>query len=359
MSIFFRMAADKTKEPVTLAGQYAGTETSPCWLIGGGPSLNEMPISEIVDSPFPKMTTNLAGHGLLKPNFWTSYDPSIRFHQSVYLDPSIMKFVHPRRSMDLVPDTTFKVCDCPNLYFFETNKHRGFADFLSTRHSDIVDWNDTLVQAIDVLYQLGFRKIYLAGTEMIVSPSEDWIERAEQRGVSYESYMLLGDFAKQCETAGLSRQEQEEFGTADQYHFDERKPLAASISTDSHYFRVAQYLRLCRRSMSLAGLQLISTTPGSRLKEYFPYQSVETICEHEADRIGYPPAKSVTGFYTEKADRKPGGIGPMRDFRPHHWKENGRPVEAEQQPDKPQPDQQQELPDYLNAPPMVEIREEA
>jgi len=356
MSHFYRMGADKTKEPVALANQFAGTKPTACWLIGGGPSLKEMPIPEIVDSPIPIMTTNLAGHSLLRPTFWTSYDPSVRFHRSIYLDPSIMKFVHPRRAMDLVPETTFKVCDCPHLYFFDPETDRGFANFLSAKNTSIVDWNDTLVQAIDLLYQLGFRRLYLAGTEMIVSPSDDWIAEAEKVGVTYEPLMLLGDFAKQCEAAGLSRERQEELGTGDQYHFDERKPLAASINTDAHYFRVAQYLRLCRRSLSLAGMSLISVTPGSRLNDYFPYETAEVICQRESERIGYPPEPSVKGFYTGTADRQPGGIGPMRDYRPHHWKTN--PPARDPKPEQKPTANRDDLKDYLNAPPEVEIREE-
>jgi hypothetical protein len=357
--MFYRLATDKTRQPLELRNHFGGTGKSACWLIGGGPSLLELPMEQIAASPLPKMTTNLAGCGFLRPTFWTSYDPSVRFQRSVYLDPSVMKFVHPRRAMDLVPETTGKVCDCPNLCFFDPDPERGFADFLSPTHSGIVDWNDTLVQAIDILYRLGFRRIYLAGCEMIVFPSEKWIAAAARRGVAYGPLMTLRDFSRQCEEAGLTRTEQEELRTAEQYHFDERKPLASAISTDEHYFRVAQYLRLCRRSISLAGVELISVTPGSRLNDYFPYETAEAVCRRECEAIGLTDSEPVRGFYTQQQDRQPPGLGPMRDFRPHHWKNS--PVEPSPKQERvPAAEEQRRkaLRDYLEAPPVVEIREE-
>lgn len=359
MSLFYRLATDKTRQPLPWEDQFGGTGKSACWLIGGGPSLHELPTDLIASSPVPKLATNLAGCGWLRPTFWTSYDPSVRFQTSIYLDPSVMKFVHPRRAMDLVPETTSKVCDSPNLCFFNPDPQRGFADFLSPAHTGIVDWNDTFVQAIDILYRLGFRRIYLAGCEMIVHPGSEWIAEAARRGVSYDPLMTLGEFSRLCEAAGLSREDQEQLGTADQYHFDERKPLAAAINTDAHYFRVSQYLRLCRRAISLAGVELISVTPGSRLNDYFPYETVEAVCEGERERIGFSESESVRGYYTRGPNRQVSGLGPMRDFRPHHWK-NAPPAPEQERPQKPEPEEnrRRQLREYLAAPPVVEIREE-
>jgi len=357
--MFYRLATDKTRHSLQLENHFGGTGASACWLIGGGPSLLELPMAQIAASPLPKMTTNLAGCGLLRPTFWTSYDPSVRFQRSVYLDPSVMKFVHPRRSMDVVPETTGKVCDCPNLCFFDPDPQRGFADFLSPAHSGIVDWNDTLVQAIDILYRLGFRRIYLAGCEMIVSPSERWIAAAAERNVTYDPLMTLRDFSRKCEAAGLTRAEQDELETAEQYHFDERKPLASAINTDGHYFRIAQYLRLCRRSISLAGVELISVTPGSRLNDYFPYEIAEAVCQREADAIGFSDGEAVRGFYTQQQDRQLPGLGPMRDFRPHHWKSSPAEPQLNQERVPAAGGQHRAiLREYLEAPPVVEIREE-
>lgn len=365
VSLFFRQFADRTRQSVPWENQFTGTESTACWLIGGGPSLNHMPIDEIARTPCPRMCTNLAGSRLLRPTFWTSYDPSARFHRSIYLDPGVMKFVHPRRAMDLVPETTFKVCDCPNLYFFERDTQRGFADFLSMTHRAIVDWNDTFVQAIDILFRLGFREILLAGCEMVVRPSDDWIARAAERNVIYRPGMLLQEFTKECETAGLTRDELESLGTAEQYHFDERKTLQAAINTDLHYFRIAQYLRLCRRSMSLAGLKLISVTPASRLNDYLPYESVESVCRRIGKSIGEPASEPVRGLYTGHVNRTLPDLGPMCDYRPHHWK-----TDAPQQPPRgqlPLPELIEEyagwerraaLAEALENPAKVELKEE-
>src|SRR5690606_35750656 len=152
-----------------------------------------------------------------------------------------------------------------------------------------------------------------------------WITAAGQLGVDYFPHQLLSDFAKQCESAGMTRGEMEQFQTDRQYHFNETKPLRGAINTDLHYCRIAQVLRLCRRSMSLAGLRLVSVTPASRLNDYFPVCSVERAIEEIHAAVGDPAGENPQGLYTQAQDRQIPGLGPMRDFRPHHWKEGAIP----------------------------------
>ncbi len=316
---FFRWTTDKQKREVLLRNQFAGPGGSSCWLIGGGTSLKNADIELLNASPAPKMCINLAGAGLIRPTFWTSYDPTSRFLRSVYLDAGVMKFVHRRRAMDIVPETTFKVCECPNLHFFEGDSQRGFNDFLSQSHRTIVDWNDSMVQAIDILYQLGFRTVYLLGCEMRISASEEMIQFARQRHVEYRPERLLGDFVKECEAKGMSKAELAELRSPEQYHFEQQKSFEAAISTDFHYFRVAQFLRLSREAMSLAGMKLVSVTPGSLLNDYF-----EEVNQAEASRrilasVGDPAKEQTAGRYTDDRVRLPGLGGTMRDFQPLHW----------------------------------------
>ena len=316
---FCRLNTDQTREPIELENLFAGPTLSSCWMIGGGPSLNALPSDAIRESPVPKMCINLSGTKLMRPTFWTSYDPSARFHRSVYLDPGVMKFVHRRRAMDLVPETTFKVCDCPNTFFFERDGDRGFSDFLSPEHRKIVDWADSMVQAIDILYRLGFRILYLAGCEMRVQPSKSQFARAAELGIHYDPQERFNDFLKRCHDAGLTANELDQLEPGRHYHFDESKSIQAAANTDSHYFRIAQYLRLSRRSMSLAGMQLISVTPHSRLNDYFPYVPTRKVLRQIDRRIGNPEQEPVRGLYRQTEPRQSRVLGPMQDFKPHHW----------------------------------------
>lgn len=321
MSVFQRMSTDGVSRYAALEGVFSGPRPSPCWLIGGGRSLTPEVAEEILKAPVPRMCINLAGTGLLRPNLWTSYDPSARFHRSVYMDPGVMKFVHRRRAMDLVPETTYKVCECPQTYFFERDPGRGFGNFLSTNHQGIADWADSMVQAIDVLYRLGFRRIYLAGCEMRVRPGEELIQTAKEQGVAYSEAELLSEFMKRCRRAGLTDERLGESQEVPVYHFPERKSLRSAANTDFHYFRVAQYLRLSRRSLAEAGVELISVTPGSRLNDYFRFVSLEEACREMLSEIGDPAQEEVAGRYRLTGPRLRTDLGPMRDFKPHRWNE--------------------------------------
>lgn len=313
-SPFFRLATDRARREVDLEGAFAGPRASACWLIGGGPSLERLPVADIAASGVPTMAVNLAGTRLLRPTFWTAYDPTARFLKSIYLDAGVMKFLPRTRGMDLVPGTTFKVCDCPNAYFFERDAVRGYADAFSPTATGILDWRDTLVQAIDVLYRLGFRTIYLAGCEMAVRPSPAQIRRAADYGVNYVPRERLRDFVRRCEEAGLSAAALDDLSVARPYHFDEWKPLPAAAATDEHYFRIVQSLRLSRRALSLAGVQLVSVTPHSRLNDFFPYRPVRRVLREIAQTVGDLRSEPVTGLYRQAVSRHRDPLTPMRDF---------------------------------------------
>lgn len=327
-SAFYRLDADQRQTFVTFENLYAGTSPSACWLIGGGPGLNTLPCEAIAASPLPKLALNLAGVGKLRPTFWTSYDPTVRFLRSIYLDPGILKFVHRRRAMDLVPESDAKVCDCPGTVFFDRDVGRGFGNFLDPESPRLIDWADSMVQGIDLLYRLGFRTIYLAGCDMRVLPSPEQMAHAERAGVNRDDWFGFSDFVKVCQSRGMSPEELAGLAAARAYHFDETKSFAATVQTDAHYFRIAQGLRLSRRCLAQQGLQLISVTPGSRLNEYFPFVTVDEALATIHEQVGNPRLESPKGLYTQLTPRQRTAAEPMRDIKPPNWPMSSTPAQT-------------------------------
>jgi len=322
--MFFRIHSDGARTSVDLRNHYAGAVRSSCWIVGGGPSLRGMPCDRIQLSPVPKFAVNLCGFGLIRPDIWTAYDPTTRFHRSTYLDGSILKLLPSRRATDLVPGTMHKVGDCPSTLFFERDGQRGFHNVLGNdpaREEDpaVVDWQDSLVQAIDLAWRLGFRRLLLVGADMHVRPPEEHIRRAALSGVVYQPEELLRGFYDRCREANLDPASLEAEEAIAPYHFDETKSLAAAQQTDFHYYRVVQYLRLSLRAMSLAGLELISATPASRLNAFFAYQPVDDLLEEIADEIGRPARETTRGQYSRRSENGGHPGVPMKDFRPHNW----------------------------------------
>lgn len=348
--MFFRLSTDGIRSEYDVRGLYGGPTATPCWLIGGGPSLKTVDVGRILASPAPRFAVNLAGTGLIRPNFWTSYDPTARFHRSIYLDGSILKFVDRCRATDLVPESTYKVCDCPGMLFFERNRDLGFHNLLSAYNEQVIDWQDSMIQAIHIAYLLGFRTLYLTGCDLQIPPTPELQQLAKQRGVEYVDRELLGDFVKRCESVGIERSRMETAMQGGQYHFDESKSLSAAIQTDFHYFRVAQYLRLSRRALAEAGLNLVSLTAKSRLNDDFPQLSIDAAIDQIHSVTGNPDHESPRGLYTEQRDRRQPQLGPMRDFRPHFW-EKSPPAQPDQQPQQ-RPNPFDQLPEVC-----VDIRE--
>ena len=324
MSRFYRLTTDQRQVPTAWEHACAAPFPAACWLIGGGPSLHQLPCADIAASPVPKFGVNLSGTRLIRPDFWTAYDPSIRFHRSIYLDAGIVKFLPRARAMDLIPETTYKVCEAPQTCFFDRDSQRGYHDLLRGNVTGIVDWADSLVQAIDIAFRLGFRRAYLAGCDLAIRPSQEWITRAAERGVVYRELEPLEGFMQRCRSGGMTDHDCQRYGLGSQYHFDEEKAFAAALRTDSHYFRIVQSLRLCRQTFASAGLELISATPHSRLNDFFEYHPVEMLLDRIRLQIGDPAREPTRGLYTQQAER-PSSLAVMRDVQPPR---EPRPVTA-------------------------------
>lgn len=316
---FFRMTADKQRHAAEIAGSYASAAGASCFVVGAGPSLAHVDVEALLGTPAPRFCINLAGTGLFRPHFWTAYDPTARFSRSTYLDPGVMKLLPARRAQDLVPESTWKVCDCPNVYFFEGDRDRGFDNFVGTQHSTIVDWNDSLVQAIDVAYQLGFRTVYLLGCDMRIEPPAELHRLADEKDLKIPAGASLHDVLQEWDRQGFDRTQRKGITTDGVYHFEETKALETASATDFHYFRVAQFLRLSRRAMSLAGLRLVSVTPNSRLNDFFPYRTLSEAIGEITQACGDPATETTRGRYRQTDTRLPDSATKMRDFTPLHW----------------------------------------
>ncbi len=358
-SPFLRIdSADVEIREEHLANMFAAPFPTPIWIVGGGPSLQQLDVDAIRNSPAPKFCINLSGRSkdgrppLIRPDFWTAYDSTARFHRSIYMDPRIMKFVCRSRRMDLVPEGTEKVCQAPNVHFFD-REYRGYANFLDPNSDALVDCQDSFIQAIDIAFRLGFRTMFLVGCELIIRPSEQQVYAAEQAGVEYDWWKgvtkleksrgaLLRDFDNACIAKGMQRDalpgEDDHAGgrkrilldleRPEHYSFSEQRKWTTTLACDEHYYKTTQWLRMARTNLALNGVNLISCTPLSRLNDYFPLLTVEEAVESIHRYVGNPEAETTEGSY-----ESPGSVGenfmPMKDYRPHMWEEGAAlPVSA-------------------------------
>jgi hypothetical protein len=302
--LFFRRDAHRRDRAIQLENLYAGGPlASSCWLIGGGPSLSQIDPGEIAATAIPRMAVNNNGAGWLRPHFWTSYDPSHRFLASLYLDASILKFVHDRRAHELVPGTAIPVGLAPGVVCFRRATPHSETGWLNASGSAIVDRRDSFIQAIDILYRLGFRRLWLLGCDLRVGLSDEQRDWATRRGVAVDEREGLADLVARCRQHDLDLTELSRLPTGRQYHFGETKPFEAAVRTDQHYARVADWLRQSRALLLQQGLELLTLSPTSRLSIDFPGPTWTVAVEAIRSEWGDPRAQPAPGLYSDQAVR--------------------------------------------------------
>lgn len=172
--------------------------TPAAFLVCGGPSINQLPLGYLNHrGVFSMAANNVAGHEGFKPSSFVCSDPPEKFHDGIWRDPTIMKFVpHPklRRGRSVLRKKTsdgfeklqISAPNCPNVWGFE---RRAWMVPDSSFFEGEAAWGNlqagvdrtgepktvcTMLLGIRLLYELGCRCIYLLGVDFDMTPGSGY-----------------------------------------------------------------------------------------------------------------------------------------------------------------------------------------
>ena len=130
-------------------------------LVGGSPSLREQPLHLLEQRGVVTMAINNAALHF-RPTMWVSGDRPECYEPQILHDGTIMKFAPNMYANHKIHGRHYD--EFPNIYFYIQEDSVPWDEYLSHRQG--VPWySNTLFVGIHILYQLGFRRIILAGSD--------------------------------------------------------------------------------------------------------------------------------------------------------------------------------------------------
>jgi hypothetical protein len=159
--------------PLWLGDIYRGRSA---FLISGGPSFASLDHSRLRQPGILTMGINNSIK-TFRANLWVCVDSPDHFIRSIWMDPTIMKFVpicHASKFIFNSDEWKFmdvRVGDCPNIVYYKRNEHFKAKQFL---WEDCINWGNhkdhgggrsVMLAAIRILFTLGIRRIYLLGAD--------------------------------------------------------------------------------------------------------------------------------------------------------------------------------------------------
>jgi hypothetical protein len=143
------------------------------FLICNGPSVKEIDVEPLKQ----RLTFGMNNGGILRPTFWTAQDPSDKFLDSIWRDPTIIKFIpfgaKTGHFWDSVKNTVSDetIADCPNIVWHRKDTYRNSDGWLT---HDKISWgvpknkghrSNTMVAALHIIWFLGFRTVFILGAD--------------------------------------------------------------------------------------------------------------------------------------------------------------------------------------------------
>jgi hypothetical protein len=251
------------------------------FLLGSGPSLNDMPLELLQQRGIMTAAMNLVGATHIRPDFSIMVDSPDRFHEAIWNDPRITKLVRHNKSRSCVrrrtADGKWEYLDAafqyPSVFTYrEEYMEKGFVPKLFLQ-SEKIFWGgrgllpknrprrtvSVTIAAIKLLIELGFKRIYLGGT--------DW-------QMSHEgSYAFTGN---------------------------DKHPNAAGTNTNT-YTIMSEFFTRLDPVLRKRGIYIYNCTPGSRLHSFEKLDLEEAVMRERAI-MGLQHLKSdedinVEGYY--------------------------------------------------------------
>lgn len=165
-----------------LPANLEGMLRNPAFLVGGGPSVNDVDIGRLRERGIYSLAVNQMA-AWAPVSAWCYSDDHIKFHHGLYLDQSITSFV-PRPKFrkkiavkleDGFHYTGVRVKDCPYTYGYDRQTKLIPEQFLSTEWAhwgphtnedgEKVGCICTMLIGLRLLHYLGVRRIYLIGVD--------------------------------------------------------------------------------------------------------------------------------------------------------------------------------------------------
>ena len=248
------------------------------FLLGGGPSVNALPLDNMNRRGVWTMAVNnAAGHPLIRPQAFVCSDPPKKFSHSIWNDPAIVKFVpspkmHGRRARlrrkqgGVFVDYSATVPQMPNVWAFQ--RHSWLYPDDRFFNSDGACWGNhkegaettkepkvvcTLLLGLRLLHYMGAKSVFLLGVDF-------WM------------------------------------GNGYGYSFDQNRDEDAVNSNNSHFVVVNKWLTTMQNEgvFQRAGMSVYNCFETSGLRA-FPYvdfaTALEVVCE------GVEKTPDLTGWY--------------------------------------------------------------
>lgn len=210
---------DRERAPTTALRDILAN--TPTFLLAGGPSTRQLDLTQLARRGiFSMAINNMAGH--FRANAFVCSDPPSKFHNGIWLDPGIMKFVplpklteKPRRSglrekrsdgsfhfIRLPQDDNRCLCvkHCPNVWGFGRRTWWAYDDtFFSDPDATWGNGKDglartgnpttfnTMLLALRLLYYMGSRRIFLVGVDFKMSATDSYVFAQTKPGVAQDN----------------------------------------------------------------------------------------------------------------------------------------------------------------------------
>lgn len=185
---------------------------TPVFLIAGGPSFASIDKSLLKKPGVMTMCLNNSAK-TFRSNMWVSVDDPGNFIKSVWLDPTIWKFVPLDHTEKFIFDsekwemTKTHVGDCPNIMFYRRNEHFRAKQFLYEStinwgcHKDYGGGRSVMFVAIRILFYLGVRDIFLLGVDLKMDENSTY---------HFEQNRSKGSISGNTKTYGLIKERLEQ-----------------------------------------------------------------------------------------------------------------------------------------------------
>lgn len=247
------------------------------FFIGSGPSLLEQDLSFLSSRGIVSFAVNNIAAKTVRPNFWTCVDDPSSFHESIFYDPGILKFLpwdkgHKLFNLQDGKNSNEAARDCPNVYLYKLmtptkfnhkvwltedkvsygcERNVGDSIGLKSRRS-------VMFAAIKLIYYMGFTTVFLLGCDFNMQHDE------------------------------------EKIGIGKTYAFEQYKHPGGCSSNNKGYYIDNERWKSLLPAFEKNGFSIYNCTPNSRL-DAFPFTTLQEAIELATIKI--PRKINTFGYY--------------------------------------------------------------